>query len=272
MDKKKILEQLLPEVRKVGAFIDKEFAEFDRDKAEKKAKNDLVSYVDREAEKQLVDACKNILPEAGFIREEGEDINPENSLLWIIDPLDGTNNFVHGIPVFSISVALVEKQKPVLGIVYNIPLQEMFYAIKGQGAFMNDKRIQVTDTKDLSDSLVATGFPFRAEEYISEYLRMLGYFMKNSRALRRLGSAAIDLAYVAAGRYDVYFEAGLSPWDVAAGALLVQEAGGNVSDYFGENDFLFGKSIVATNPHLYSKVIMAIKGLYMQKFGEINAP
>ncbi len=272
MDKKEILEQLFSAVRKTGEFIAKEFATFSKEKAEKKAQNDMVSYVDREAEKQLVSACKDIVPKAGFIREEGEDIDADKEFVWVIDPLDGTNNFVHGVPVFSISIALMQNKEPVLGIVYNIPLQEMFYAAKGEGAFLNGEAIRVTSTEKLSEALIATGFPYRENDNISDYLRMLGFFMKSSRALRRMGSAAIDLAYVAAGRFDFFFEGGLSPWDVAAGALLVQEAGGKVSDYSGGNNHIFGKSIIASNPYLYPKVLNTIKGVYQQENPGISAP
>lgn len=262
METQKVLEKLLPEVEKVGEFINKEFQTFSREKAEVKQQNDLVSYVDRKAEEMLSEKCFKIFGDAGIIREEGNDKNLDKEFLWVIDPLDGTNNFVHGIPIFSISVALLQNKKPVLGIVYNIPLKEMFYATLGNGVYLNGKKISTTDTKDLSEAMVATGFPFRSQDFVEDYVKMLAYFMKNSRAIRRMGSAAIDLAYVSAGRFDFFFEAHLKPWDVAAGSLLVQEAGGIVSDYYGKDDYIFGKTILASNKHLHKNVLNVIKNTY----------
>jgi len=230
---------------KVGEFIRSESKKFDRTKIELKGLNDLVSYVDKEAELQLVKGLSNILPKAGFITEEGTAGKSNQDYIWIVDPLDGTTNFIHGLPIYSIAVALMYKDELVLGIVYEINKEELFYAHKGGGAWLNENLITVSPISKLSESLLATGFPYHNFEQLDTYMQMLGHFMKHTHGLRRLGSAAVDLAYVACGRFEGFFEYNLNPWDVAAGAFIVQEAGGTVTDFKGADDYLFGKSIIA---------------------------
>jgi myo-inositol-1(or 4)-monophosphatase len=172
-------------------------------------------------------------------------------LTWIIDPLDGTTNFIHGVPVYSISIALMEGPELILGVIYEINLKECFYTWKGSPSYLNGLEINVSVTDKVRDSLFATGFPYYDYGRLDPYLHFFRYLMENSHGLRRLGSAAADLAYVACGRFDGFYEYGLSPWDVAAGALIVKNAGGAVSDFNGKDDFIFGKEIIATNGSVF---------------------
>lgn len=243
----------------VGEFIRKECEAFDLDHVEKKGKNDLVSYVDKEAETRLVRELKAILPSAGFITEEGTTEQVKAKYRWVIDPLDGTTNFIHGLPIFSISIALMEEDQVILGIVYEVNRQECFHAIRGQGAWCNEAKIQVSQAATIGDSLLATGFPFHNFEKLNQYLSILNELMKNTHGLRRMGSAAVDLAYVACGRYEGYFEYNLNPWDVAAGTLLVEEAGGRVTDFSGGDQFTFGRELVSGNPGVHEELLSIIK-------------
>lgn len=245
------LEKLSIEVgnlcKEVGANIIQQRLNFDPAVVVEKGLNQLVSFVDIEAEKQLVEGLKKLVPEAGFITEENtvEQLNTE--LVWIIDPLDGTTNFIHNLPVYSISIALAKGNEILIGVVYEMGKKDLFTAWQNGGAWCNGEKISVTKTSELSQSLIATGFPYYEFDQMEAYIKTLTYLMKNTHGLRRLGSAAVDLAYVACGKFDAFFETGLHAWDVAAGCLLVQEAGGTVYDFKGENNFLFGKSITAGN-------------------------
>lgn len=263
MDLDKICNQVIDLTKKVGSFIKDEAAVFDRSKVEYKGFNDLVTWVDKEAEIRLIKGLQQILPEAGFIAEEGTQRSSSSSdeqstqFNWIVDPLDGTTNFTHSVPVFAISIALIEKcsdnmntraqehVNTLLGVVYEINRDECFHAYKNGGAFCNNKKITISDTAQLSESLLATGFPYADFEKMPEYLEILKTFMQNSHGLRRLGSAAVDLVYVACGIFEGFYEYSLHAWDVAAGALIVKEAGGIVTDFRGGNDFIFGKEIIA---------------------------
>lgn len=229
----------------VGDYISKEAQQFNHKVVEEKGLNDLVSYVDKTAEAMLVKGLKKILPEAGFIAEEGTASHQNEEYRWIIDPLDGTTNFTHGLPVFAISIALMRSEEIVLGIVYEINRQELFEAIRGGGAKLNNQPISISSREKLSESLLATGFPYWDFKQITSYLKILDGFMKSTHGLRRMGSAAVDLAYVACGRFEGFFEYNLNAWDIAAGSLLVEEAGGKVSDFSGGNNFLFGREIIA---------------------------
>ena len=250
MDLQKIILQVKQLAIEVGEYIAVEAARFDHKKVELKGLNDLVSYVDKTAESNLVKGLSEIIPEAGFIAEEGTATHTEEEYLWIIDPLDGTTNFTHGLPVFAISIALMHKGKIVLGIVYEINRQEMFEAVLGAGASLNGQQISVSARQTLSESLLATGFPYWDFKEMSAYLKILDDFMKNTHGLRRMGSAAVDLAYVACGRFEGFFEYNLNAWDVAAGSLIVEEAGGKVTDFAGGENFLFGREIIAAGkPH-----------------------
>ncbi|MCH7401406.1 inositol monophosphatase [Belliella kenyensis] len=248
-----ILDQTKSIAKEAGAFIRRERQVFDISKVESKGLNDMVSYVDKEAEKIIVTKLSEILPEAGFITEEGTKSDETKAYTWIIDPLDGTTNFIHGIPIFCVSIGLMKDQEIVLGVVYEINLHECFYALKGQGAYCNDTKIKVSNAPSLSECLIATGFPYSAFESIDEYLAILKSLMQKSHGLRRLGSAAADLCYVACGRMDAYFEYNLNSYDVAAGSLIVQEAGGQVTDFRKGDDFIFGREILASNGKVHEE-------------------
>lgn len=248
MDLKPILKQTLATVKDVGDFIRIEAKKFEASSIEYKGKNDLVSYVDKEAEKKLVSRLHEILPEAGFITEEGTaEIGRSDAYNWVIDPVDGTTNFVHGLPVFSISVGLMREDQVVLGVIYDPSRDEFFYSCEGTKAYLNGEEIAVSPVTQLSESLLATGFPYSKfiEDQMSAYLNVIDELMKTTHGLRRMGSAAIDLAYVACGRFEGFFEYNLRPWDVAAGAFLIQQAGGSVSTFNGTNDYIFGRELVA---------------------------
>jgi len=232
-------------VLEVGEFIRKESDNFSRSDIEHKGFNDLVSYVDKTAEKLLVEGCSKILPKAGFIAEEGTSSKKGDQYNWIIDPLDGTTNFTHGLPVYAISIALADGDDIILGIVYEINRDECFYAIQGEKSFMNEKEIAVSPVNTIKSGLLATGFPYYDFDEMQKYLAILNEFMQNTHGLRRMGSAAVDLAYVACGRFEGFFEYNLNAWDVAAGAFIVQQAGGKVSDFKGENNYIFGREILA---------------------------
>ena len=243
----KLLQEVIVLVKDTGDFIRQESYGFSTTNIEYKGFNDLVSYVDKEAEKKLVNGLGDILPGSGFIAEEGTSSKKSDTYNWIIDPLDGTTNFMHGIPVYAISIALMKRNELVLGVVYEINRDECFHAIKNEGAFLNHLPIQVSAANTLSKGLLATGFPYYNFEKMPQYLAIINDLMQQTHGLRRMGSAAVDLAYVACGRFEGFFEYNLNAWDVAAGALIVQEAGGKVTDFKAGNDFIFGKEIVAGN-------------------------
>ncbi len=242
----RIIDPAIELVKEVGHFIRTESLQFDRSMIEFKGLNDLVSYVDKEAEKRLIKGLRKLIPESGFIAEEGTEAISEEEYMWIVDPLDGTTNFTHGIPVYSVSVALQYKSDLVLGIVYEVNKDECFWSA-GDGAYCNSSRIYVSSQDDLSGSIVATGFPYHNFENLDSYMDILIDLMQHSHGIRRFGSAAVDLAYVACGRFEAFFEYNLHPWDVAAGAFLVTSAGGTVTDFSGGKDFVFGRHIVAAN-------------------------
>lgn len=259
------LKELLPHVIRVaklaGKFIREEKEIFTYSKVEIKGLNDLVSHVDKEAEKIIVKELQVLVPLAGFIVEENT-VSEKKDLNWIVDPLDGTTNFVHGIPCYSVSIALEEKGAVILGVVYEISRNECFYAYKGGAAFLDGVRIQVSDRKSLSESLIATGFPIYNFSRIEAYMSALKYFMQHTHGIRRIGSAATDLCYLACGRVDAFFEYNLNPWDVAAGALIVAEAGGNVKDFLNGTNWLFGKEIACCNMALEQEFHEVIKTFF----------
>jgi len=246
MNLEEITSQVSALARQTGEFVRKAAAEFNRDSIEYKGLNDMVSYVDKESEIRLVEGLKKILPEAGFIAEEGTGEKTDSQeFAWIIDPVDGTTNYMHGVPVFAISIALQQNDKIISGVVYEINRDECFAAWLGGGAYLNESPIKVSSAKHLKDSLIATGFPYYDFELMDNYISILKELMQKSHGLRRFGAAAVDLAYTACGRFEGFFEYNLKPWDVAAGTLIVQEAGGFVSDFKGGNDFVFGRELIA---------------------------
>ena len=259
MDLAQVEKQVIELCEEVGEFIRKENENFDRSKIEQKDSfSNLVSYVDKEAEKRLVDALEKILPGSGFIGEEGTETKGTNEYQWIIDPLDGTTNFLHGLPIFAISIGLLKSDKTILGIVYEVSRQECFHAIEGGKAYCNDKVISISPIKTLNESLLATGFPYYHTEKKENYLEIIRIFLEQTHGIRRLGSAAIDLAYVACGRMEGFFEYNLKPWDVAGGAFILQQAGGKVTDFSGGDNYLFGGELCAAG-HVHAEMIKVIK-------------
>ncbi|GAB3328468.1 inositol monophosphatase family protein [Marivirga atlantica] len=245
-------------IKEVAGFIRDEARDFNKKKVEHKGFNDLVSYVDKQAEKLLVEGLTEVMPDAGFITEEGTSSKEGEEYNWIIDPLDGTTNFVHGIPTYSVSVALQKNDEIILGIVYEINHDECFHAVAGGPAYVNEQKIEVSQDVNLSASLIATGFPYNNFDKVDGYLAILKNIMQKSHGLRRIGSAAVDLAYVACGRFEGFFEYNLNAWDVAAGAFIVQQAGGTVSTFNNEKNYIFGREILAAAPKVHAELLEAI--------------
>lgn len=251
------LEQITLQVtrltRSVAKMLKSELADFSVEKVETKGLHDFVSYVDKAAEEILVNELHKILPEAGFIAEENTKTKIGERYNWVVDPLDGTTNFIHGIPLFSISVALMEKEEVISGVVFEVNLEECFYAWNNSKAYLNGKEIEVSKANKLSDSLLATGFPYSDYSKLGPYLNFFQHLLRKTHGIRRFGSAAVDLAYVACGRFEGFYEYGLHAWDIAAGTLIVQQAGGKVTDFSNENNYIFGKELIATNNKIHKE-------------------
>jgi myo-inositol-1(or 4)-monophosphatase len=241
--------------RKAGTIITR--ASFDLDKLtiRRKQQNDFVSEVDHAAEEAVISTLKEAYPDHGFLGEESGYKDRDAEYLWIIDPLDGTTNFLHGNPQYCVSIGLVHKGALTQAVIFDPNRNELFTATRGVGAYLNDRRIRVSKTDKIEDALVGTGFPFREVVNVDDYLRMLRNIMKTCSGVRRPGAAALDLAWVACGRLDAFWEIGLSPWDMAAGALLIREAGGLVGDLDGEDKFLDSGRIVAANGKLFGAAL-----------------
>lgn len=259
MNLEAITKQAIEVTKQAGAFIRNERKTFDYTKVEYKGFNDLVSFVDKTSEKILVEGLRKIIPPSGFITEEKTTEQNYAEYRWIIDPLDGTTNFVHGVPCFCVSVALLQNDELVIGIIYEVNLDECFYGWKKGGAFLNGNKISVSKIDSLKKSLLATGFPYSDYSRMQEYMKVFDVCMHQTHGLRRLGSAAADLAYVACGRFAGFYEYGLKAWDVAAGALLVKEAGGKVSDFNGGTNYLFGEEIITTNSLIFEEFLNIVK-------------
>lgn len=265
MQLEEITKKVIETSKQAGAFIREERKTFGADKIEYKGLNDLVSYVDKTAEDIIVKGLENILPEAGFITEEHTNNKVGERYNWIIDPLDGTTNFIHGLPVFSVSIALKEYDELVVGVVYEVNQDECFYAWKDGPAYLNGNVITVSSAPVISDSLLATGFPYYDFTKQAKYIALFTHLMKSCHGLRRLGSAAVDLAYTACGRFDAYYEYNLHPWDVAAGIVIVRQAGGHVVNYSGGDEILNSRELLATNGKLTEEMLGVIKEYFVDK-------
>jgi myo-inositol-1(or 4)-monophosphatase len=224
-----------------------------------KQANDFVTQVDKAAEDAIIDIVRAAYPDHGFLAEESGESKPGADTVWIIDPLDGTTNFIHGFPQYAVSIGVQHRGAMTHAVVYDPVKNELFTASKGSGAFLNDKRLRVTKCLKLGAALVGTGFPFKEMERMDRYLKQLRRIMSTSSGVRRAGAAALDLAYVASGRLDAFWELGLSPWDMAAGALLVQEAGGLVGDLQGEQTWLASGDIIAATPKVFPALVDLLK-------------
>ncbi len=244
--------------RSAGNIIMRNIDRIDTLNVTSKGQNDFVSDVDRQAEAEIVSTLRKAFPEHGIYAEEGS-MHKGDEYRWIIDPLDGTTNYLHGFPQFSVSIALQHNNQIEQAVVYDPLHQELFTATRGGGAFLNDKRIRVSNAKGLQGSLLGTGFPFRHPQYLDAYLETFKVFHLQTAGIRRAGSAALDLAYVASGRLDGFWEIALKPWDMAAGILLVQEAGGLVGDFSGGHDFLETGNLVAGNPKIFKAILQGIQ-------------
>lgn len=243
--------------RSAGKIIMRHSHELDRLTIETKGRNDFVSQVDHRAEAVIIDVIRKTYPDHAILAEEsGRHAGHEYE--WIIDPLDGTTNFIHGFPQYCVSIGLKHKGTLTQAVVYDPGRNELFTASRGHGAYLNDRRIRVSKRTHLDDALIGTDFPFGEAKYLSEYVTMMRKVMMQTAGVRRAGAAALDLAYVAAGRLDAFWEMGLSPWDMAAGSLLIQEAGGLVSDFDGEGHYLDNGRIVAGSPKVFSQLLQVV--------------
>jgi len=246
--------------RSAGEKIVRASDRLDLIKVDEKGVNDFVTDVDRNAEQEIISIIHRAYPSHGYLGEESGSSNPDSDYIWVIDPLDGTTNFIRGIPHYAVSIGCLLDGKLEHAVVYNPVTREEFTASRGYGAQLNGKRLRVTSRSTLDGALVGTGIPFRhhKEELLPAYMKTLAEVASRTAGIRRPGSAALDLAYVAAGRYDAFWEMGLKPWDMAAGALLVTEAGGLVSDFNGGNDFLENGNIVCGNPKCFKQVLQIV--------------
>jgi myo-inositol-1(or 4)-monophosphatase len=244
--------------RSAGNIIVRNLDRVDTLTVHTKDRNDFVSEVDRQAEQEIIGILRKAYPGHGVLAEESGS-QDGNDYLWIIDPLDGTTNYLHGFPQFAVSIALQYKGRIEQGVVYDPLRQELFTASRGAGATLNDRRIRVTSRRSLDGALLGTGFPFKAQQHLDAYLDMFRALFPKTAGIRRPGSAALDLAYVAAGRLDGFWEIGLNIWDMAAGVLLIQEAGGLSSDFLGGHEYLKNGNLVAGNPKVFAEILKAIR-------------
>ena len=252
--------------RSAGNVIIRNLGKLDTLAIHTKDRNDFVTEVDRQAEQEIIYILRKAFPGHGILAEES-GVQEGNDYQWIIDTLDGTTNFLHGFPQFAVSIAMRHKGRMEHGVIYDPLRQELFTATRGGGAMLNDQRIRVTKRKTLEGSLLGTGFPFKSQQHLDAYLDMFRALFPQTAGIRRAGSAALDLAYVASGRLDGFWEIGLSIWDMAAGVLLIQEAGGLSSDFTGGNDHLESGNIVAGNPKLFAEILKTIRPYVSDKLG-----
>ena len=246
--------------RQAGSIINRAALDLEVIKVGSKGPNDFVSEVDRAAENAIIDILLDAYPGHGILAEEsGRERGAQDSeFLWIIDPLDGTTNFLHGFPVYAVSIALAHRNVVQQAVVYDPTRNDMFFASRGRGAFLNDRRLRVSKRIRMAEALIGTGFPFRKGDNFKRYMKMFEEVMQNCAGLRRPGAAALDLCYVAAGWYDGFFETGLNPWDVAAGSLMITEAGGLIGNFTGESDFLYQREVVAGAPKIYGQLVQLL--------------
>ncbi len=246
--------------RTAGSLINRASMDVDMLKVTIKSANDFVTEIDQAAERVIIETLLTAYPGHAVLAEESgrEHGAKDSDYLWIIDPLDGTTNFIHGLPMYAVSIALSFRGQVQQAVVYDPTRNDLFYASKGRGAFMNDKRLRVSKRSRMADCLIGTGFPFRKGDNFKRYMQMFEAVMQMCAGMRRPGAASLDLCYVAAGYYDGFFETGLSAWDIAAGSLLVTEAGGLIGNFTGESDFLYQREVVAGNPKIYGQLVTVL--------------
>ena len=250
--------------RRAGAIINRASQDIGTLTIKSKNFNDFVSEVDVAAERAIIETLKDAYPTHGFLGEESGSTSYQSDFIWIIDPLDGTTNFLHGFPQYCVSIALQHKGEITQAVIYEPNRNDLYTATKGRGAFLNDKRIRVSKCHKLQDALIGTGFPFRDFKYLNDYLNMFKSMIQKTTGIRRAGSAALDLAYVASGALDGFWEIGLSPWDIAAGGLLIQEAGGLVTDLSGQTGWLESGNILVASPKIHDDMQSLISSFLPQ--------
>ena len=253
--------------RSAGNVIIRNLDRLDSLAVHTKDRNDFVTEVDQKAEQEIIYILRKAFPDHGILAEES-GLREGDDYQWIIDPLDGTTNFLHGFPQFAVSIALRHKGRLEQGVVYDPLRQELFTATRGAGAMLNDRRLRVTKRKSLEGALLGTGFPFKAQQHLETYLDMFRVLFPHTAGIRRPGSAALDLAYVASGRLDGFWEIGLNIWDMAAGVLLIQEAGGLSSDFLGGHSYLESGNLVAGSPRVFTDILKAIRPFVTAELGK----
>lgn len=244
--------------RRGASIINRASSDLDHIKVTAKQHNDFVTEVDQAAEQAIIDVLKTAYPDHAILAEESgasANLHNDNENVWIIDPLDGTTNFIHGFPQYCVSIALQQRGKITQAVIYDPTRNDLFTATKGGGAYLNDKRLRVARRERMTEALIGTGFPFRDTANLDQYMQMFRLFTEKCAGLRRPGAAALDLAYVAAGRLDGFFEKGLHPWDIAAGALLISEAGGLIGTFSGEADYLYQGDVIAGSPKIFAQMV-----------------
>jgi len=244
--------------RRAGTVINRASLNLERLQVDRKQHNDFVTEVDKAAEAAIIETLSEAYPTHGFLAEETGEHNVDAENVWIIDPLDGTTNFIHGFPQYAVSIALAVNGITQQAVVYDPTRDELFTATRGSGAYLDRRRLRVATQDRLANALIGTGFPYREDQDLERYLKIFGEMSRQCAGLRRPGAASLDLAYVAAGRYDGFFESDLKPWDMAAGALLITEAGGLVGNYRGEEGFLKSGEVMAGNPRIYAQMVQCL--------------
>jgi myo-inositol-1(or 4)-monophosphatase len=252
-----LTEQVVILSQTIGAWMKEQSSH--ESSAELKTPNNLVTYVDKESERRFVDGLSALLPQAGFVAEEGTGTKNEGGYNWVIDPLDGTTNFVHSVPVWCTSIGLTDGHKAVLGVIFDPNSGEVYAASKGNGATLNGKSIQVSKIEALGSSLLATGFPYDDFGREEQYIKLFQELMHSTRGMRRLGSAALDMAWTACGRFEGFYEYGLNPWDVAAGTIIIEEAGGTVTEFNGNDNPIYGDDLICTNGKVHGQLTAIIE-------------
>lgn len=253
-----MLNTAIKAARRAGAVINRATFDIDRIKVTEKGRNDFVTEVDQAAEMAVIDVLKNAYPDHAILAEESgasANLHDKHENVWIIDPIDGTTNFIHGFPTYCVSIALQQRGQITQAVIYDPNRNDLFTATKGAGAYLNEKRIRVGRRDRMADALIGTGFPFRDTDSLDEYMKMFRVMSERCAGLRRPGSAALDLAYVAAGRLDGFFEKGLQTWDMAAGSLMITEAGGIVGNFSGDSDYLYHGDVLAGSPKIFAQLV-----------------
>jgi myo-inositol-1(or 4)-monophosphatase len=259
IDLREITGKIEEVAREAGDFIRREAVNFNMKAVESKGFNNFVSYVDKSSERIIVEKLGIILPEAAFMTEEETVEREVKKYCWVIDPLDGTTNFLHGLPPYAVSIGLMEDDEVIAGVIYEITGDEMFSGWKHGGAWLNGKQIHVSNASRLSDSLIATGFPYTDFSRLENYMKCFSWFCQHTHGVRRLGSAATDIAYIACGRFEVFYEYGLHPWDIAAGIIILREAGGTITDFSGKCEKLNGSEIVAAGNRVFPETLDVLR-------------